>query len=74
MAKASDTDEIAELKREVADLRRRLALVEAFVDSRHRERLGVTLDDIRAIWHGKLPPSFTATEPTDIRRGGVSAL
>jgi len=61
MAKASEEDEIATLRREVADLRHRLALVEAFVDSRHREKLGLTTDDIRAAWHGKIePPTFGA--------------
>jgi hypothetical protein len=40
----------------VADLKHRLSLVEAFVDSKHREWLGVTLDDTRRIWHGKLLP------------------
>jgi hypothetical protein len=45
MAKASDEDRIA-------DLERRMFLLEAFVDSEHRERMGLTLDDIRAIWRG----------------------
>jgi hypothetical protein len=53
MAKASEADEVASLKREVADLRRRVALLEAFVDVRHREKAGLTLDQVREAWHGK---------------------
>lgn len=56
MAKSSEDGRIAELECEVDDLKRRLALVQAFVDSRHRENLGLTLDEIRAAWHGKLIP------------------
>lgn len=50
MAKAAETDEVADLKREVADLRRRVGLLELFVDSEHRQKMGVTLDDVRASW------------------------
>jgi hypothetical protein len=50
MAKSSDADDPAVLKREVADLKRRVALLELFVDSEHRERMGATLDDVRAAW------------------------
>jgi hypothetical protein len=41
MAKSSEDDRITELECEVGDLKRRLALVEALVDSR-QEKLGVT--------------------------------
>jgi hypothetical protein len=50
MAKASEADRIAELEGEVADLKRRVALLELFVDSEHRERMGTTLDEVRAEW------------------------
>ncbi len=50
MAKASEADRIAELEREVADLKRRVALLELFVDSEHREKMGTTLDHVRAAW------------------------
>jgi len=50
MAKPSDADEIADLKREVADLKHRVGLLEMFVDSEHREKMGVTLDNVRAAW------------------------
>jgi hypothetical protein len=50
MAKASEADRIAELEGEVADLKRRVALLELFVDSEHRERMGLTLDNVRAAW------------------------
>jgi hypothetical protein len=40
---------------EIADLKRRVALLEAFVDVRHREKAGLTADEIREIWHGKPP-------------------
>jgi hypothetical protein len=43
MAKASEADR-------VAGLEHRLVFLEAFVDSEHRERMGLTLDDIRAFW------------------------
>jgi hypothetical protein len=55
MAKSSDADELATLKREVAELRRRVALLEAFVDVRHREKAGLTGEEIREIWHGRPP-------------------
>jgi hypothetical protein len=50
MAKATEGDRIADLEREVADLRRRVELLELFLDSEHRERMGTTLDDVRAAW------------------------
>jgi hypothetical protein len=34
----------------VVDLKRRVALLELFVDSEHQERTGTTLDDVRAAW------------------------
>jgi hypothetical protein len=52
MAKATEVDRVVELEREVADLKRRLDLLEMFVDSEHREKMGITLDDIRALWRG----------------------
>jgi hypothetical protein len=42
MAKSSDTDEIADLRREVADLKHQIALVVAFLDVETRERQGLT--------------------------------
>jgi hypothetical protein len=50
MVKASDASEVTELRREIAVLERRVALLELFVDSEHRERMGITLDDVRAAW------------------------
>jgi hypothetical protein len=50
MGKAPEDDRIAKLEREVADLKRSVALLELFVDSEHRERMGTTLDDVRAAW------------------------
>ncbi len=50
MAKVSEVDRIADLEHEVADLKRRIELLELFVDSEHRERMGTTLDEVRAIW------------------------
>ncbi len=48
MAKATETDRLVELER-------RIALLEAFVDVRHREKAGLTTDEIREIWHGRPP-------------------
>jgi hypothetical protein len=48
MAKPSEDDRLAELER-------RVALLEAFVDVRHREKAGLTTEEIREIWHGKPP-------------------
>jgi hypothetical protein len=50
MAKASEADRLVELEREVADLKQRVELLELFVDSEHRERMGTTLDEVRATW------------------------
>jgi hypothetical protein len=50
MAKSTDADEVAALRHEVADLKRRLVLLELFLDSEHRERTGTTLDEIRQLW------------------------
>jgi hypothetical protein len=50
MAKATEVDRVAELEREVADLKRRVELLELFVDSERRERVGTTLDEIREMW------------------------
>jgi hypothetical protein len=50
MAKTTESDRIAELEREVVGLKRRLDLLEMFVDSEHREKMGITLDDVRAAW------------------------
>jgi hypothetical protein len=50
MAKSSENDRVAELEREVAGLKRRIDLLEMFVDSEHREKMGVTLDNVRAAW------------------------
>lgn len=55
MGKATEVDRIAELEREIADLKRRVGLLESFVDVRHREKAGLTTDEIREIWHGKPP-------------------
>jgi hypothetical protein len=50
MAKASEDDRIADLKREVADLRHQMTLIVAFLDGEVRESRGLTLDRIRAEW------------------------
>jgi len=50
MAKASEGDRLVELEREVADLKQRVELLELFVDSEPRERMGTTLDEVRAVW------------------------
>ena len=55
MAKPSDADELANLKREVAELRRRVSLLESFVDVRRREKAGLTTEEIWEIWHGRPP-------------------
>jgi hypothetical protein len=55
MAKAAEADRVAAMEREVSDLKRRIVLLEAFVDVRHREKAGLTLDQVREIWHGKPP-------------------
>jgi hypothetical protein len=73
-AKATEVDRVAVLEREVEDLRQRLALVEAFVDSRHREKLGLTLDDIRALWHGELMPPNEDVRHGKGPDGGIVAL
>ena len=46
---------ITALHREIAELSRRVGLLEAFVDVRHREKAGLTTDQVREIWHGKRP-------------------
>ncbi len=50
MAKASEGDRLVELEREVAHLKQRVELLELFVDSEPRERMGTTLDEVRAVW------------------------
>jgi hypothetical protein len=50
MSKGTHEERLSVLERENADLRRRLALVELYLDSARRERVGVTADDIRATW------------------------
>jgi hypothetical protein len=55
MAKAAEVDRVAELECQVEDLKRRIALLEAFVDVRHREKAGLTTDEIREFWHGRSP-------------------
>jgi hypothetical protein len=49
------------LERSNADLKRRLTLVELYLDTDRREREGVTLDQVREAWRGKRPvPQFGA--------------
>lgn len=36
---------------EIAELKRRVALLEAFLDTELRARQGLTTDDIRKAWH-----------------------
>jgi hypothetical protein len=49
------------LERENVALKKRVHLLECFVDVRHRERAGLTTDDVRAAWHGKPPvPEYGA--------------
>lgn len=38
----------------IAELERRLSLVEAFLDGELRERQGLLLDDIRKLWRARL--------------------
>jgi hypothetical protein len=53
MAKSSDGDpRIVTLEREVADLKRQLGLVIAFLDVETRERQGLTSDQIREFFRG----------------------
>jgi hypothetical protein len=47
------------LERDNATLKKRLHLLECFVDVRHREKAGFTSDRIREIWHGTKPPQNT---------------
>jgi hypothetical protein len=64
MAKSSEADRIAALER-------RIGLLEAYVDSAHREQLGLTLDDIRAIWRGTRTrePAQSASVPDTYFKG-----
>lgn len=50
MAKLTHDDRLEQLERDNLDLKRRLNLVELYLDSEHRERSGWTLDDVRAAW------------------------
>jgi hypothetical protein len=43
------------LERDNAALKKRVHLLECFVDVRHREKAGLTIDQIRAKWHGAPP-------------------
>jgi hypothetical protein len=36
----------------IADVERRIALIEMFLDAQLRESRGISLDEIRAIWRG----------------------
>jgi hypothetical protein len=51
---SKDDDRIARLEAEVKALRRSLDMLQAYVDTETRARMGLTVDDIRAVWHG--PP------------------
>jgi hypothetical protein len=53
--------ELTELKELVASLQHRVALLEAFVDPVHRDKLGLDLASVREIWHGK--PSSAEPSP-----------
>ena len=46
----SHHDEASELRRQIAALEHRVALLELFVESEHREKMGWTLHDVRAAW------------------------
>jgi hypothetical protein len=61
MAKSSDTDDVAALRREVAELRRQLGLVIAYLDVEIRERQGLTSDQIRSVWRSR-PAAVAANE------------
>jgi hypothetical protein len=51
--------EIAELKKQIARLEKSVELLQAFVDSETRQRMGLTSDDIRRIWnHHPVPQEF----------------
>lgn len=53
MAKFLEAERIAELEHEVGELKRLLGLVVAFLDVETREQMGLTSDQIRAIWRGQ---------------------
>jgi hypothetical protein len=72
MAEFLGSDEVTNVKREVTDLKCCLALIEVFVDNTHREKLGLRLDPIRAIWFVKRVLS-AARIPLEIRCGVISA-
>jgi hypothetical protein len=55
--KSNEADRIVELEHDVADLKRQLALVVAFLDVEVREQQELTSDQIRAIW--RETPAFT---------------
>jgi hypothetical protein len=59
----TNSEEIAKLTREIEKLKaadldksRRLALIEMFLDSDRRDRVGVTVDQIRQMWGRDRPP------------------
>ena len=58
---------IAALHREIAELRRRVGLLEAFVDVRHREKAGLATDQVREIWHGKQDQTRVDENPSSRR-------
>jgi len=57
MAKSTDTDRIAALERQIS-------MLKAFLDSEHREKRGLALDQIRALWFGAdaRPPTAAAAQ------------
>jgi hypothetical protein len=50
MAKLSHDERLDTLEKENRDLKRRLNLIELYLDSERRERSGITLDEIRSAW------------------------
>jgi hypothetical protein len=51
----SDEDRIAALEADVKALPDRIHLLGCFADVRHREKAGLTTDDIRRRWHSDPP-------------------
>jgi hypothetical protein len=47
MSKQSYEEEIGALKKDNAELKKRVARLELFVDSTARERVGITIDELR---------------------------
>jgi hypothetical protein len=66
MSKQTHDERLEKLERDNLDLKRRVNLLELFVDSERRERSGVTTDEIRAAWRkdaGLARPHVPPTGP-----------